>query len=146
MASPENEILIHPAESESPEHGALLDLATEEGVRAYLAKTPWACSRIVPLSGGFANYVFRVWLKDPDAFRGKETVVVKHAKPYVKTRKTLPFVLERQVRCFLLDIGLCFAGVKLRCCCRTCMECLIVSDTLLSAVAEILPPYPDALR
>ena len=73
-----------------------LDLATEEGVRAYLAKTPFAIADIDPLSGGSANYVFRLHLLTP--YRGHETLVFKHAKPYVKDSQEIAFTVERQVR------------------------------------------------
>ena len=77
-----------------------LDLATEEGVRRYLAKTPFESADVTPLSGGVANYVFRLHLLAP--YRGSKTLVFKHAKPYVKSMRTVAFNLERQVRLMLL--------------------------------------------
>jgi len=72
------------------------DLATEEGVRKYLAKTPFESATITPLSGGSANYVFRLHLLA--SYRGNKTLVFKHAKPYVKDIHAVAFNLERQVR------------------------------------------------
>ncbi|KAF8203862.1 kinase-like domain-containing protein [Pholiota molesta] len=71
-----------------------LDLSTVEGVRAYLAETAFASADIAPLSGGTANYVFRLRLSVPH--EGKETLVFKHAKPYVKDYQDLAFDLGRQ--------------------------------------------------
>lgn len=80
-----------------------LDLSTVEGVRAYLAETPFTSTDIAPLSGGTANYVFRLHLSVPH--RGKETLVFKHAKPYAKDYHDLAFDLGRQVRMvFLLSV------------------------------------------
>ncbi|KDR85563.1 hypothetical protein GALMADRAFT_234502 [Galerina marginata CBS 339.88] len=70
------------------------DLATESGLRAYLAKTPFAGADIAPLSGGTANYVYRLRLKE--RYEGRATLVVKHAKPYVKDWHALAFAIERQ--------------------------------------------------
>jgi hypothetical protein len=77
-----------------------LDLSTVEGVRAYLTETAFASADIAPLSGGTANYVFRLRLSVPH--EGKETLVFKHAKPYVKDYQDLAFDLGRQVRMFSL--------------------------------------------
>ncbi|KAF9486426.1 kinase-like protein [Pholiota conissans] len=74
---------------------ASFDLTTEEGVRAYLAETPFAGTDIEALSGGMANYVFRIRLSTPH--EGKETLVFKHAKPYTKEYHDLKFDLIRQV-------------------------------------------------
>lgn len=74
-----------------------MDLGTEEGVRIYLAETEWAGAEVIPLSGGNTNFVFRLRLIAP--YRGKETIVLKHAKTYVKTFKSIVLGLERQVSC-----------------------------------------------
>ncbi|KAF8913222.1 kinase-like domain-containing protein [Gymnopilus junonius] len=71
------------------------DLTTESGVRAYLAKTAFASTEIVPLLGGTANYVYRLILEKE--YEGRKTLVLKHAKPYVKSWKALAFALERQI-------------------------------------------------
>jgi len=73
-----------------------LDLATEEGVRKYLANTPFESASITPLSGGSTNYVFRLYLLAP--YRERKTLVFKHAKPYVKDMHAIAVHLERQVR------------------------------------------------
>ncbi|PFH50964.1 hypothetical protein AMATHDRAFT_60170 [Amanita thiersii Skay4041] len=71
------------------------DLATVDGVRDYVKGTPFSSSgEIVMLSGGFTNFVYRIALDEP--FRNKATVVVKHAKPYVKDWVELPLGLSRQ--------------------------------------------------
>ena len=76
------------------------DLGTEEGVRTYLARTPFEIANITPLSGGTANYVFRLHLITP--YQGRETLVFKHAKPYVKNIQEIAFDVERQVRNILV--------------------------------------------
>jgi len=90
------------AATSSPQH----DLSTEEGVRAYITGSPWTSTEIMPLSGGNANYIFRLRLATP--FRGRETVVLKHAKPYVKSMKDVHLMQERQVRYFLYFTFLTF--------------------------------------
>lgn len=72
-----------------------LDLSLEADVRVYLAKTPFASADIAPLSGGMANYVFRLRLAAP--YRGKRTLVLKHAKTFVKNMPEIAFELSRQV-------------------------------------------------
>lgn len=74
-----------------------MDLGTEEGVRTYLAETEWAGAEVIPLSGGLTNFVFR--LRPVVPYRGKETIVLKHAKGYVKSFQTIKVGLERQVSC-----------------------------------------------
>lgn len=75
------------------------DLTTPQGVHDYTRLSPFASTEVVPLSGGTANYVFRLQLKNPH--EGRDSLVLKHARPYVKNYQTLAFALERQVRdCF----------------------------------------------
>jgi hypothetical protein len=74
-----------------------MDLGTEAGVRTYLAGTEWAGAEVTPLSGGNTNFVFR--LRPIVPYKGKGTIVLKHAKAYVKNIKTIEIGLERQVRC-----------------------------------------------
>jgi len=82
------------------------DLGTEEGVRTYLAGTPFEIANLTPLSGGTANYVFRLHLTTP--YRGRrETLVFKHAKPYVKNSQEIAFNVDRQVRNILVHEQLC---------------------------------------
>ena len=71
------------------------DIATVAGVQAYIVDTPFDSTSIVPLSGGYGNYTFRLTLREP--FRENDTVVLKHAKPYAAAFKDIPFSLERQV-------------------------------------------------
>lgn len=71
------------------------DLTVEDGVREYLAGTPFAATRVEALSGGSANYVYRIWLETP--YEGRRTVVLKHTKPYVRAFKDMAFTDERQV-------------------------------------------------
>lgn len=72
------------------------DLTTEAGVEAYLSDTPYACTRAEALSGGSGNFVFRLHLRQPHSGRG--TLVLKHARPYVKVMTNIPLHIERQVR------------------------------------------------
>ncbi|KAL0575243.1 hypothetical protein V5O48_006734 [Marasmius crinis-equi] len=71
------------------------DLANATGVQAYLEDTPFAADAIDALSGGTANFVYRIKLKTP--FDGRSTMIVKHGKSYVATSKIkFPFSLKRQ--------------------------------------------------
>ena len=65
-------------------------------MRTYLTGTLFAASdRIETVSGGSANYVYRIWLDTP--FEGRKTLILKHAKPYVREFKQIAFTDERQV-------------------------------------------------
>jgi len=70
------------------------DLTLIQDVHDYLSKTPFASTEVTPLSGGTANYVYRLWLEIP--YEGRDSLVLKHARPYVKDIPTLAFVVERQ--------------------------------------------------
>lgn len=78
----------------------MIDLTSVEGVEHYLSQTPFAASSVIPLSGGNANFTYRIILQQPydigSAVR-VHTVVLKHAEPYVATIKDIPFATERQV-------------------------------------------------
>ena len=71
------------------------DLTEPQDVHDYLSKTPFASTKVVPLSGGTANYVYRLYLKNP--YEGRDSLVMKHGRPYVKDYLTLAFSTERQV-------------------------------------------------
>ncbi|KAF8874414.1 kinase-like domain-containing protein [Infundibulicybe gibba] len=74
------------------------DLTTIAGVFAYLSSTPFCCddkTQITSLSGGHANFTYRVHMSTP--FEGQSTVVLKHARRYMKNLVTVPFDLSRQV-------------------------------------------------
>ncbi|KAG2159618.1 kinase-like domain-containing protein [Suillus bovinus] len=72
-----------------------VDLATIAGVRRYLANTRFASHTINALTGGFANFTYRIYLND--LFEGKETLVLKHAAPYVAASGgTMALPTERQ--------------------------------------------------
>lgn len=80
----------------------MFDLTTTEGVLSFLSTTPFAASNVVVVSGGFANFTYRITLLEPYTAVGSDasvqTLVLKHAEPYVATIKSLPFGVERQVR------------------------------------------------
>jgi len=91
--------------SPHPFHGAMpppsqssdpVDLTTVSAVAAFLDETPFASSSITELTGGSANYAYRLHLVTP--FEGAQTLVLKHAQPHVKTFTALHFALIRQVR------------------------------------------------
>ncbi len=93
----------HEAQALLPAHAthdkpdtAVPDLATADGVRAYLAGTAFAGAEVSPLSGGTANFVYRLTLRAPHD--GNATLVLKHAKGYVKDHPGMAFEVERQVR------------------------------------------------
>ncbi|TFK70427.1 hypothetical protein BDN72DRAFT_887951 [Pluteus cervinus] len=74
------------------------DLSTTAGVFEYASSTPFATddpSKVVALSGGFANFTFRLHLSTP--FKGHHTAILKHAKPYVKIDSSIAFSVKRQV-------------------------------------------------
>ena len=71
------------------------DLSVPQDVHDYLSKTPFASTEVVPLSGGTANYVYRLYLKNP--YEGRDSLVMKHGRPYVKDILSLAFAIERQV-------------------------------------------------
>ena len=74
------------------------DLTEPQDVLDYLSKTPFASTEVVSLSGGTANYVYRLYLKSP--YEGRDSLVMKHGRPYVKNYSSLAFATERQVSSF----------------------------------------------
>lgn len=71
------------------------DLTTIPNVQAYLQNTPFASNTITALSGGTANYAYRIHLAAP--VDGQSTLVLKHAQPYVKNLASIAFDVDRQV-------------------------------------------------
>jgi 5-methylthioribose kinase len=78
------------------------DLTSAAGVLSYLdAKYPsYSGTHAKPLSGGNANFVFRIFLKDEIDIDGakQSTIVLKHAAPYSASSEEFPLPVERQVR------------------------------------------------
>lgn len=72
------------------------DLTTEAGVEGYLSNTAFACTKAEALSGGTANFVFRIHLRE--AREGIETLVLKHGQLYIKSLPSIAFDIQRQVR------------------------------------------------
>lgn len=85
-------------------HTSAFDLTTEAGVEAYLADTPYACTKAEALSGGLGNFVFRLHLREH--YDGHQTLVLKHAEPYVKALPNVPFGVSRQVRNIFTPLSL----------------------------------------
>ena len=71
------------------------DLADEASVLSYLSSTPFACTSVTALSGGSANYVYRLHLAEE--YNGRRALVLKHAKPYARTAKDFALHVTRQV-------------------------------------------------
>ena len=71
------------------------DCAVPSDIVEYLAPTPFACTRAERLSGGNANFVFRLHLREP--YEGRPTLVLKHAKAYIASAKEIALWLDRQV-------------------------------------------------
>lgn len=71
------------------------DLSHIPDIHAYLADTPFASDVVTPVSGGYANFVFRLQLRAP--YNGCPTLIMKHAKPYVAGWTEMPLPVERQV-------------------------------------------------
>lgn len=82
------------------------DLTLPQGVHDYLSKTPFASAEVIPLSGGTANYVYRLWLKIPH--EGRDSLVLKHARPYAKNHPTFALWVERQVSSWTFPLSFCF--------------------------------------
>lgn len=72
-----------------------IDLSKPDDVLQYLSGTPFASSHVVPLSGGNANYLFRLYLQSP--YDGMQTLVMKHGKALPSGDETFSFSVERQV-------------------------------------------------
>ncbi|KAH9965132.1 kinase-like domain-containing protein [Lactifluus volemus] len=77
-----------------PNKPAEFDLTSSEGVLAYVASTPFASALAESLSGGNANFVFRLHLNKP--YEGHQTLILKHAQPYVASMPDFPLPLSRQ--------------------------------------------------
>ena len=86
MASPLIEAEVLPA-----------DLTSDAGLLEYLAQTPFACSGITRLSGGFSNFTYRGQLIHPVIGREK-TVIIKHTEPYVAANRAFVLDVIRSVR------------------------------------------------
>ncbi|KAG6846035.1 hypothetical protein H0H87_006399 [Tephrocybe sp. NHM501043] len=71
-----------------------IDLTSIDGVRAYLAGTTFASHTITALSGGTANFTYRIHIMKP--IDDQETFVLKHAEPFIKG-STFPFSVDRQI-------------------------------------------------
>lgn len=71
-----------------------VDLTTIAGVRRYLSNTPFASDTINALTGGFTNFTYRIYLND--SFKGRATLVLKYAAPYVAALGTMALSTERQ--------------------------------------------------
>jgi hypothetical protein len=88
--------LVNVAAMSQPNKPAEFDLTSSEGVLAYVASTPFASALAESLSGGNANFVFRLHLNKP--YEGHQTLILKHAQPYVASMPDFPLPLSRQVR------------------------------------------------
>lgn len=86
------------------------DLTTPEGVQRYLSATPFACSKVTMLEGGFANFTYRITLQEPYSVARPQpgrlihTMVLKHAQLLVRGFG-IPFTVERQVYILFYFIG-----------------------------------------
>lgn len=68
---------------------AIMAPTTDLELRHYLNSKSIPCSEVEPLTGGTANYVWRI-----RTLLGRSSIV-KHAEPYVKTNKTFEFPVVR---------------------------------------------------
>ena len=63
-----------------------------------LKKTEWRLSRIERISGGNANFTYRGWLKKPAGYKESyDTIVIKHAEPYVASNQQWAIDVSRSV-------------------------------------------------
>ncbi|KAK0500653.1 kinase-like domain-containing protein [Armillaria luteobubalina] len=73
-----------------------LDLSKIPDIRTYLSGTPFDAAHIESLSGGYANFIFRLHLVQ--AYKGRSTVILKHGTGYVGSGDgRIPFSLDRQM-------------------------------------------------
>lgn len=71
------------------------DLTTADAVLHYLSGTPFAASSAESLTGGTANFVYRIHLLAP--YEGHSTFVLKFGRSFLEIKGTkVPFSLERQ--------------------------------------------------
>lgn len=73
------------------------DLTSDAGLLEYLAQTPYACSGITRLSGGFSNFTYRGQLIRP-VTGSERTVIIKHTEPYVAANRAFVLDVVRSVR------------------------------------------------
>ncbi|KAL1748940.1 hypothetical protein HDZ31DRAFT_28711 [Schizophyllum fasciatum] len=72
-----------------------LDLTTSDGVLQYLSNTPFASCSATKLTGGTANFAYRVHLNTP--YEGRNTLVVKFGRAFLEIDgQRMPFDIERQ--------------------------------------------------
>jgi hypothetical protein len=65
-------------------------------VQESLKDTPYACTSLIKLSGGTANFVYRGTLVTP-LEDGSRTVVIKHTEPYVASNFNFKLTATRCV-------------------------------------------------
>lgn len=71
------------------------DLTTIEGVQQYLSsQTKFATRTVSVLSGGTANFAYRLHLVDP--YDGQTSLVFKHFAPFIAQHASFPFDVVRQ--------------------------------------------------
>ncbi|KAG6333896.1 hypothetical protein ID866_5181 [Astraeus odoratus] len=72
-------------------------LVTEAGIQSYVQNTAFESHAVDKLSGGTANFTYRIHLLEP--IDGKSTFIVKYAAPYIASSANttrMPFSPERQ--------------------------------------------------
>jgi hypothetical protein len=67
-----------------------------QNVRESLRDSPYACTSLVKLSGGTANFVYRGALETP-LEDGSKTIVIKHTEPYVASNPKFKLTATRCV-------------------------------------------------
>ena len=73
-----------------------LDLTSIPAVVAFLANTPFASKSVTYLPGGTVNFLYRIHLLVP--YEGSQTIILKHAQPFVKDWMDTAIEMDRQVR------------------------------------------------
>jgi hypothetical protein len=85
-----------------PDKKVDLDLTTPGGFREYLKGTAFETTQDpVVLTGGFGNFTYRVALKAPAIY---ETIIVKHAAPFVAAYPDWPLDPARMVSFLLFPV------------------------------------------
>ncbi|KAL4745296.1 hypothetical protein BDW72DRAFT_211544 [Aspergillus terricola var. indicus] len=80
----------------------MTDSEVKEAVASELSSSPFACSSLIQLSGGTANFVYRGILSRPLP-NGTTTVIVKHAEDYLASNANFKLTAKR---CLVEEVAL----------------------------------------
>jgi hypothetical protein len=86
----------------TPSHTEMhINPQVESAILTGLESTPYACTELVPLSGGYVNFIYLGKLVSPLPTTPPTTqIIIKHAEPYVAANAAWPLPVARIVRVF----------------------------------------------